>query len=192
MISFARTRCALGLATLGVVVAGFGAVALVDASTVEPMSLAQMSERAQLIFTGRVIEQRTGWNVSRTRLYTYTTFEVDRYLKGGSGAATVEIRVWGGQVGQYRVMVSGAPSFGQGEEVLLFLGGGGAQMLTPLGMSLGKFTLSTNADGARVVKRDIRGLMFERHRSDSTPIAKPRQRFLLSDVESEIRAALEP
>ena len=189
MLRFARSLCAPGLVTLGLL-AGFGLTSSASASTVEAMSLAQMSERAQMIFTGRVLEQRTGWNAARTRLYTYTTFEVDRYLKGGVGAERVTIRVWGGQVGQYRMMVSGAPSFGIGEEVLLFCGGGGAQMLSPLGLSLGKFTLSTDAAGERVVKRDIRGLMFTGHRSDATPLGKPVHQFSLAEVESAIATAL--
>jgi len=126
-----------------------------EAATVVAMSLEQMTDRADLIFTGRVVGKRADWNAERTRIYTLVSFEVDRYLKGGNEARLVTVRLLGGQVGPYLSIMPGTPQFGIGEEVLLFCAGGGARIPSVLGLSLGKFTIVDDGSGERIVKRDI-------------------------------------
>lgn len=157
------------------------------ASTVVAMTLDQMSERADAIFVGRVTGTRADWNAERTRIYTYVTLEVDRYLKGGSESRVATVRLLGGRVGSYLAMVPGSPQFDAGEEVLLFCSGRGARIPTVLGMSLGKFTISTDASGEKIVKRDISGLILASHRTDSRRPGDPVARYRLSEVESRIR-----
>lgn len=157
-------------------------------STVVAMSLEQMTDHAQSIFIGRVAGIRADWNAERTRIYTYVTLSVERYLKGGSGSKMETIRLLGGQVGPYRAIVSGTPPFEVGEDVLLFLAGAGARIPTVLGLSLGKFTIVTEAGGERILKRDISSLMIQDYRTDSRKPGDPVTRYRLSDVESKIRA----
>lgn len=157
------------------------------ASTVVAMSLEQMSERAETIFVGRVTGTRADWNAERTRIYTYVTFEVDRYLKGGGDSKVATVRLLGGRVGPYLAMVPGTPRFDMGEEVLLFCAGGGARIPAVVGMSLGKFTIVTDASGEKVVKRDISGLMLANYRTDSRKPGDPVTRYRLSEVESRIQ-----
>ncbi len=160
------------------------------ASTVVAMTLEQMSERAESIFLGRVTGTRTDWNAERTRIYTYVTFEVDRYLKGGTGSKVATVRLLGGRVGSYAAMVPGSPRFEVGEEVLLFSAGSGARIPTVLGLSLGKFTIVADPSGEKILKRDISGLMLANHRTDSRKPGDPITRYRLSDVESRIREAV--
>jgi hypothetical protein len=162
------------------------------ASTVVAMTLEQMSERAETIFVGRVTGTRADWNAERTRIYTHVTLEVDRYLKGGngSGSRVTTVRLLGGSVGPYLAMVPGSPRFETGEEVLLFCAGGGARILTVLGMSLGKFTITADASGEKIVKRDISGLMLASHRTDARKPGDPVTRYRLSEVESRIQEAV--
>ena len=160
------------------------------ASTVVAMTLEQMSERADTIFLGRVTGSRADWNAERTRIYTYVTLEVDRYLKGGSESRVTTVRLLGGRVGPYLAMVPGTPQFGMGEEVLLFCAGGGARIPTVLGMSLGKFTIVAGPSGEKMVKRDISGLMLASHRTDARKPGDPVTRYLLSEVESRIQEAV--
>ena len=122
-----------------------------------------MTDRANLIFTGKVVGQRAEWNAERTRIYTYVTFQVERYLKGGSSAELATVRLLGGQVGPYRAVVPGTPQFELGEDVLLFCAGEGVSIPTVLGLSLGKFAIATDAGGERIVKRDISTLMVANH-----------------------------
>jgi hypothetical protein len=159
-------------------------------STVVAMTLEEMSERAESIFVGRVTGTRADWNAERTRIYTYVTFDVSRYLKGGSGSRTATVRVLGGQVGPYLASIPGSPRFDRGEEVLLFCAGGGARVPTVLGLSLGKFTLATDSSGEKIVKRDISSLMLASHRTDARKPGDPVTRYRLSDVESRIQEAL--
>src|SRR3989304_1353043 len=65
-------------------------------ATVEAMTLEEMAQRADLIFVGRSVDSRADWNAQHTRIYTYTTFEVERFLKGGAGERQVALRTWGG------------------------------------------------------------------------------------------------
>jgi hypothetical protein len=159
-----------------------------SASTVVAMSLEQMTDHAQSIFIGRVAGIRADWNAERTRIYTYVTLEVERYLKGGSGSKSETIRLLGGQVGPYRAVVPGTPAFEVGEDVLLFVAGAGARIPTVLGLSLGKFTIVSEAGGERILKRDISSLMIQDYRTDSRKPGDPVTRYRLSDVESKIRA----
>jgi hypothetical protein len=158
------------------------------ASTVLAMSLEQMTDRAQTIFLGRVTGTRADWNAERTRIYTYVTLDVDRYLKGGNASKTETIRLLGGRVGPYLAMIPGTPGFRVGENVLLFTAGAGARIPTVLGLSLGKFTVVEDAHGEDIVKRDISSLMLANYRSDSRKPGDPVNRYRLADVEARIRA----
>jgi hypothetical protein len=161
-----------------------------DAATVEPMTLGQMAQRAEAIFIGKVIGRRADFNAQRNRIYTYVTFEVERFLKGGGGEREMTIRMWGGQVGPYTSIVPGTPQFIDGEEVLLFCSGSGARIPMLLGLSLGKFTITTDEAGERILKRDISGLVLANYRTDSRSVGTPPTRFQLSEVEARIQAAL--
>lgn len=162
-----------------------------QAGTVLAMNLEQMTDRADMIFVGRVTGRRADWSADRTRIYTYVTFEVSRYLKGGaSGSRQTTVRLLGGQVGPYLVRVPGMPQFSEGEEVLLFCTGAGARIPTVLGMSLGKFTITTDAAGERIVRRDISTLMLANYRSDSRKPGDPVHRYQLADVEGRIHEYL--
>jgi hypothetical protein len=166
------------------------AAARASASTVVAMTLDQMSERAESIFLGRVTGTRADWNAERTRIYTYVTLEVDRYLKGGSESKVATVRFLGGRVGPYAAMVPGSPRFEVGEEVLLFCAGGGARIPTVLGMSLGKFTIVADPSGERVLRRDISGLMLANHRTDARKPGDPITRYRLAEVEARIQEAI--
>jgi hypothetical protein len=161
-----------------------------EAATVEPMTLDQMAKRAEAIFIGKVVGRRADFNAQRNRIYTYVTLEVERYLKGGGGEREMTIRLWGGQVGPYTSYVPGTPQFTDGEEVLLFCSGSRARVPTLLGLSLGKFTITQNDVGERILKRDISGLVLANYRTDSRPAGAPPTRYRLSEVETRIQTAL--
>ena len=160
-----------------------------NAATVEAMTLQEMAQRADFIFVGRTVDSRADWNTPRTRIYTYTTFQVDRFIKGGGGER-VTIRLWGGQLGPMRAIVPGTPSFVPGEEVLLFCVGSGARIPTLLGLASGKFTLTRDEDGETILKRDISGLILANYRTGSQPAGTPPTRYRLAEVEARIDQAL--
>lgn len=159
-----------------------------EATTVEPLSLDEMIQRAGFIFVGKAKASRADWNADHTQIYTYVTFEVDRFLKGGSTDREVTLRLFGGRVGDFAALVPGTPQFAPGEDVLLFCVGQGPRTPTVLGLALGKFTIATDARGERILKRDISGLVLANYRTDSRSPGEPVTRYLLTDVESHIRS----
>jgi hypothetical protein len=184
-------RLANGTQLIGVIAVTIVAGNLpAEAATVEAMTLQQMAQRADFIFVGRAVSSHADWNVRRTQIYTYTTFEVDRFLKGGTGERQVTLRLWGGQLGPMRAIVPGTPSFAPGEEVLLFCVGSGARIPTLLGLASGKFTLTRDQDGEAILKRDISGLILTNYRTGSQPASTPPTRYRLAEVEARIDQAL--
>lgn len=80
-----------------------------------------MSKNADLIITGKVVEQNSNWNEDKTRIYTQATIQVDEYLKGSNNNGAVVVRYPGGEVGDVGELYSHMPRFEDQEEVLVFL-----------------------------------------------------------------------
>ena len=80
-----------------------------------------LSEKADVILTGKVLKQRSEWNENKTRIHTNVTVEVDEYLKGRIGDKNIVIINPGGEVGDVGELYSHMPSFKNDEEVLLFV-----------------------------------------------------------------------
>ena len=80
-----------------------------------------MSKNADIIITGKVVEQNSNWNESKTRIYTQATIQVDEYLKGGNTGNSIVVSYPGGEVGDVGELYSHMPRFEDNEEVLVFL-----------------------------------------------------------------------
>ena len=80
-----------------------------------------LSEKADVILTGKVANQTSSWNENKTRIYTHATIQVEDYIKGNNGGNSVTVTYPGGEVGDIGEMYSHMPKFENDEEVLLFL-----------------------------------------------------------------------
>ena len=99
-----------------------GAAALsASATTLERMSVAKMTQVAQLVVRARCVTNSSAWHDGE--IWTFTSFAVEDAWKGApSGAAQrLTVRLLGGSVGNLSSTVSGVPRFRPGEEVILFL-----------------------------------------------------------------------
>jgi len=96
-----------------VVLAVFG-----EAAVLLPLSLEQMVVRAPYIVQFKVKE--INYEVIENKPFTLATCEVIKTLKGDS-AATVELRLPGGQMGEMEMVVPGAPIVKSGESYVAFL-----------------------------------------------------------------------
>lgn len=99
-----------------------GAAALsASATTLERMSVAKMTQVAQLVVRARCVTNSSAWHDGE--IWTFTSFTVEDAWKGApSGAAQrLTVRLLGGSVGNLSSTVSGVPRFRPGEEVILFL-----------------------------------------------------------------------
>src|SRR5271156_6813685 len=91
-------------------------------TTLARMSVAQMTQTAQLVIRARCAENSIRWD--HGEIWTFTTFAVEETWKGPfdpSPGQYLTIRLLGGTVGHFTSNVSGVPRFNPGEEVVLFL-----------------------------------------------------------------------
>jgi hypothetical protein len=87
----------------------------------EAADLKELTNSADVIITGKVINQTSSWNEDQTRIYTRATIQVDEYIKGASTGNTVTIKYLGGEVGEVGELYSHMPRFEDNEEVMVFL-----------------------------------------------------------------------
>jgi hypothetical protein len=112
-------------------------------TTLMRMSLAQISQAAQVIVRARCIGSSTGWDAGE--IWTFTSFKIEETWHG-SAPAQVSVRLLGGRVGNITSTVSGVPRFSPGEEVVLFL------VPTPRG----DFSIVSWEQGTFRIRRDVR------------------------------------
>ena len=121
------------------------------ATVLLPAEFREIVAGSQLIVYGRVTDVRPEWTPDRRRIDSLVSIQVGSYLKGGPGE-TVTIRVPGGQIGRYKSVTVGAPSFRPGEEAVFFLTSRGPSVASVFGMSQGVFRVRVNArTGQRMV-----------------------------------------
>ncbi|MCU0414689.1 MAG: hypothetical protein MUE91_09865 [Ignavibacteriaceae bacterium] len=101
-----------------IIAGGFLSTALAQLTSSDVES---MSKSADIIITGKVVEQNSNWNENKTRIYTQATIQVEEYLKGSNNSGSVIVSYLGGEVGEVGEMYSHMPRFEAQEEVLVFL-----------------------------------------------------------------------
>jgi hypothetical protein len=92
----------------------------VGATIVVPADFAELTVEAGAIAHGRIVRVEARQGDGR-RVERLVTMQVLEYFKGGWGNV-VQFRMPGGTLGRYQTVMVGAPDFGEGEEVVLFLG----------------------------------------------------------------------
>jgi hypothetical protein len=113
---------------------------IAHATVVVPADLQELSRRATTIVRGSVVSVESRWLEDRGSIETLVTLQAEAYLKGPLGQ-TVQFRVPGGQVGRYRRLVIGAPSFAAGQRVVVFLGTSGPSIPHVIGLNQGVFRI---------------------------------------------------
>jgi hypothetical protein len=120
---------------------GAGATTLVSAG------LGDLARDASAIARGRVVSVDGRWTADRRTIETLVTLDVAVYLKGTLGP-TLQFRVPGGELGRYRRIFVGAPTFAVDEQVIVFLGAQPPVIPHVIGLSQGVFRLFRSSDGA--------------------------------------------
>ena len=110
------------------------------ATTVIPPTFEEMTDRAELIIVGKVINTHAEWRVVGTHrvIFTLVEFEKTEVLKGEAGAS-VTLQFLGGTVGDVTMEISGVPTFSAGDREFLFVKGNGIQFCPVVGVFHGKF-----------------------------------------------------
>jgi len=124
----------------------------VQATTVIAPRFETLVDRAELIFTGQVIGQRSEWknNNGQRSIITLVTFAVQQIHKGHA-ESTVTLQLLGGTIGDVTLEVADIPKFKTGERVVLFIEGNGLAASPVIGFFHGKFSVRPDASGRDTV-----------------------------------------
>jgi len=114
-----------------------GEAGLAGATTVAPVTLAEMTSTADLVVDGWVA--RVVPRAEPAGIFTYVTLEGLRVIQGTHTAPTLELRLAGGEVNGAGERIVGMPTFAVGERVLLFVRGNGSQLCPLVGWQQGRF-----------------------------------------------------
>ncbi|HXH07825.1 MAG TPA: hypothetical protein VNI83_14670 [Vicinamibacterales bacterium] len=138
------SRLVLGLLGVALVAVPARATLIVGAD------LGELVAGADAIVHARVVDVRPVWVDGRRRVESIVTVLTLARLKGDAGAE-ISFRTPGGQIGPYRTFMVGAPSFSEGEELVLFLRLRGVPVPHVVGLSQGVFRVVADAAGRRLV-----------------------------------------
>ena len=126
-------RVVVGL--VGLVVVCVLAVVPLGASLVIPADFREVVTEAGLIVRGRVTDVRAV-EVRGVGVDSIATVAVEGVIKGQSDAF-VYVRVPGGEIGRYRFVMIGAPTFRAGQRAVFFLKRGADGFWRPIGLTMG-------------------------------------------------------
>lgn len=88
-------------------------------TSVVKLNLSEMTSKADYIGKGIVEKTYSQWENNNTKIYTYTSININKNYKGNNKKAV--IKTLGGVVGDIGMRVPGQAIFNEKEEVLLFL-----------------------------------------------------------------------
>jgi hypothetical protein len=129
-----------------------------ESTTVEKLSLEELTRRSQKIVLGRCVSTESRWNEKNTLILTFSKFSVSEDLKGQSHGSVTVMTV-GGTVNGITQTVSGSPQFSPDEEAVLFLETTKSRYWQPVGLSQGRFRIVKDSpSGAKEVVHSLAGL----------------------------------
>ena len=159
------------------------------ATVLVPADFREVATGSQIIVHGRVVDVRSEWVEGNTRIDSFVTMTASSFYRG-TPTQTVTFRVPGGQVGRYKAVMVGAPSFVVGEEAVLFLKTNGPAVPNVFGLNQGVFRVRVDSrTGRRMVLPPVvaRGPAPER----VTRGARTRQPVALEVFSTQVRTALQ-
>jgi hypothetical protein len=121
-----------------------------NATTVIPPTFEEMTDRAELIFVGKVVNSRAEWRTAGTNrvIFTLVEFERQEVLKGEAGVS-VTLQFLGGTIGDVTLEIAGVPKFKTGDREVLFVEGNGVQFCPLVGVFHGKFGVRKDEKAGR-------------------------------------------
>ena len=162
--------------------------ASVTASTVVPLSVAELTSRSQQIFHGICLDSHS--IMEGGEVATHLRFLVSEHLKGLEQPDTLSVILPGGELNGTRFQISGMPGFSPGEEVVLFLTGADPSgRVWPVGLAQGGFHVRRSNDGAARVRRDYSELRFQ---GSARTAGIPADDLSLEELLEEVRARTDP
>ena len=87
----------------------------------EVVVLKKLAQKADVILIGKVVKKESGWNASKTRIFTKTTIKAEEYIKGTYNENLLEVVYPGGEIDGVGEIYTHMPKFEDNEEALIFL-----------------------------------------------------------------------
>lgn len=143
-------------------------------------------ENAASIVVGRLVSQQSQWDPAREWILTYSTFEIEKTLKGAP-AQQMTIVTPGGRVGNIAQEVVGVPKFRSGDEHVLFVRNSQAGA-TVLYLEQGAYRVEKNDRGERIVQPLVSSAVLvdtQRGKAVVPESARP-----LSEFEGKVRETI--
>jgi len=162
------------------------------ATTVVPMTEADLASAAAAVVVGRVTALQSHFDAARGQIFTDVTLAVDEIIAGPPLPPTVTLRQPGGQVGNVRTWIDGSPEFVIGERVLVYLQLARDGTLRVLQLYQGKLSVMIDPlTGDEIAIRITGGgvHVLPQARSAASP---PKDTHRLDDLRQTIRAARAP
>jgi hypothetical protein len=131
------------------------AASALQATTLIPMFLDDLTAASQTVVYGKVIGSRTEWDAGHKWIYTIYTIQSSEYLKGSLGPS-FELTIPGGERDGVELIVEGAARLESGQEAVLFVwtGPDGKHQVT--GFEQGAVPVATDpSSGAKVAARGL-------------------------------------
>lgn len=150
------------------------------------MKFDEKVENAAAIVLGKCVRQTAQWDAARNWILTYSTFQVEKTLKG-QPAQEITIVTPGGQVGDIAQDVVGVPRFRQGDENVLFVRHSSAGP-TVLYLDQGAYRVVKDDRGNRVVNPLVsNAVLVDMQRGSAVAPERPRP---LREFEGNVRETI--
>ncbi|HYH07970.1 MAG TPA: hypothetical protein VEK11_13005 [Thermoanaerobaculia bacterium] len=157
-----------------------------EATISRAMKFDEKVENAAAIVVGKCIRQTSQWDAARNWILTYSTFQVEKTLKG-QPAQEITIVTPGGQVGDIAQDVVGVPRFRQGDENVLFVRNSNAGP-TVLYLDQGAYRVVKDDRGNRMVNPLVsNAVLVDMQRGSAVAPERPRP---LREFEGNVRATI--
>lgn len=145
----ANNKWAASLIALVAAAAVLGGASTAEATISRPIAFDEKVDTAASIVLGRCVAQQSRWDATREWILTYSTFQVEKTLKGTAGRE-ITLVTPGGKVGTIAQEVIGAPKFREGDEHVIFIRNSQAGP-TVLFFEQGAYRVQQNERGDRIV-----------------------------------------
>ena len=165
---------------------------LASATTIRPVSVEHLTAESTHVVEGQAVSSYAAWDAEHKGIYTYTTFQVTKVLKGQLAQSTVIVKQYGGRVGDMVAYRPGVRSLPSGQETVLFLfpspNGDGTMAVT--GLMQGNFTVTHSAAGSKMVSNGVPAPSPDVPTYEAgTPVAHE-NRMPLTTLEERVKSAL--
>lgn len=126
-----------------------------SAGSVRQLTLAEVLQYSELVFSGEVIESQAQWDDSQSNITTFITFEIESVIKGDSPQEKITLEFLGGAVDGEQQGISAMIYPEIGERGVYFASDPRQRLVHPLvGWSQGHFKEVTHQGETKIVTAD--------------------------------------